>query len=625
MRGTRSTILLLAFFAFSLIAIVIGITVGARGPQNTGPDITTITDAQGNLVTVETMRDNEGRVVERKELDKTGKLLKRITYKYLKGFKKPDTSTTNYRPDGKTAHDTVNEDHDPAGNPTITVTTYYDAKGKETYGIKHERDPKTGKVNCYQWNASTQTYAPTTCPEVAEAEAMEILYGGLRPPQPKNTENAKLETVNGLVRVKFDMPAGGIIVNLPDDIRAGDTISGTVVSEPRGSTGEERSTNRDVLNGYVVEVAGQSFPVNKGSVGPFVVRWLEMPARPGMPPGQNSFFDVFVAIDPNNSAAVRARIPLLPSGAAVTPDPKTTPSVVIPPLGQTGRPVVITGPFDGNSSNTTLKGSALRTTVQDFEKNTENVSGGFGLIAESPRKAVFQSPANVVGPMKIILTEGSKQTTESYRNVGVNLTAPKTSLLKGEQTQLRVEVNGLEGIKAPVPLTLESQGVITVEGGVYQPLVIQPSQVGADGSYAITRVITGVQTGGWTTTATVVTKPFDICLQDDSNGNSLVFSSETGDYIFCQSCGAATTSIVLPWIAQSRGPLVQSSDLKLVNPRVTIKPCQITLWHQTPDQHVQAQIDICKHSGSALVQTTSPKVKFTITDRNMADNMCAAR
>src|SRR5438132_8711231 len=76
-----------------------------------------------------------------------------------------------------------------------------------------------------------------------------------------------VKTAGGLQTATFDLPQGKIRVNLPDDVMAGDTITGTVIPEPKGNTDEERNKNRDVLNGYVVQIAGQSFPVNKGSVG----------------------------------------------------------------------------------------------------------------------------------------------------------------------------------------------------------------------------------------------------------------------------------------------------------------------------------------------------------------------
>lgn len=58
----------------------------------------------------------------------------------------------------------------------------------------------------------------------------------------------------GLQSAVFETPSGTIKVNLPDDMSASDTLSGTVVVEPKGSTPEEIAQNADELNGYVVEV-----------------------------------------------------------------------------------------------------------------------------------------------------------------------------------------------------------------------------------------------------------------------------------------------------------------------------------------------------------------------------------
>src|SRR3989442_7346863 len=183
---------------------------------------------------------------------------------------------------------------------------------------------------------------------------------------------------------------------------------------------------------------GQNCPVNKGSVGPFSIRRMEMPVPPEILPGPNSFFDVFFAVTLNGSAAARARIPLLPSGAVITPDPKVTPTFVIPQLGQTGRPIVITGPFDGNSSNTTLELNGFRTLVQDAPIRDAGTIGQYSLapFAESPRKAVFECPTNVTGPIKLTLNEGKTKTTGNLRILGLDLTAPKTTLLKDESTIL---------------------------------------------------------------------------------------------------------------------------------------------------------------------------------------------
>jgi hypothetical protein len=141
----------------------------------------------------------------------------------------------------------------------------------------------------------------------------------------------------------------------------------------------------------------------------------------------------------------------------------------LPTIGQQGRPLEIVGPFDGNISNTKLNWTAVSSVTKDFEKSSENVSGGFGLIglplAESPRKCIFESPRTVTGPIQIILKEDNVETKTEYRNVGVQLSAPNTSLTKGERTTLTIKVEGLQGIKQDVPLQLVKVGVVSMEGG----------------------------------------------------------------------------------------------------------------------------------------------------------------
>ena len=487
-----------------------------------------------------------------------------------------------------------------------------------------------------------------------ESAIAELPDGPLKDQLKRERNFPSLVTANGLHAFRFDAPSGQLTVNLPDDMRAGDTISGTVVAEPKGQTPEARTKNQGELQGYVVSISSADsqspktppvaiFDLSKGLVQPdgstIVTATFAAPKKANvglfLMPNQNHPIGAcgrsgsIVAINESCSPISQLvfespdqgiQIGDPPQGIQMGDPPRE--GFTIPTLGQTGRPMVITGPFDGNSSNTTL-----RTSVQDFEKNTENVSGGFGLLAESPRKAVFSSPENVVGPIKITLKEGNTQTTGTYRNVGVNLTAPKTSLLKGEKTTLRVEVSGLEGTTVPVPLTLECNGVISMEGGAYQPLVIQPSQVSADGRYTTTRGITGVQAGGWGATATVVTHRFDVCLQDPTREFVLVWNTFNGEYIFaCPGCsppaGPAGGSSAQ---ATVRAIAIKTAEFKRGKGTITMKGCIFTLEHNAPDRRVMSRIDQCTHTGSASVQASppnSPKVKFTITDRNTADNTC---
>jgi hypothetical protein len=52
-------------------------------------------------------------------------------------------------------------------------------------------------------------------------------------------------------------------VTLPDDVAAGDTISGIVVEEPKGSTTQEKEKNKSVLDGLVIDLGGTRVQANQ--------------------------------------------------------------------------------------------------------------------------------------------------------------------------------------------------------------------------------------------------------------------------------------------------------------------------------------------------------------------------
>jgi len=162
-----------------------------------------------------------------------------------------------------------------------------------------------------------------------------------------------------------------------------------------------------------------------------------------------------------------------------------------PELGQSGMPFPIGGPFDGNSANTTVK-------IRDANGK---------VIAESPRVAVVSVPQNVVGPTNIEIQDNGTSTSGTFRALKIDLTAPKTSLMKGESTELHVEVQGLEGISQPVQVQLQNQtpSNINLSGGNTQTIPIQPSQVTTGGMFNWNGTVTGTGTGGFNITGTLPT------------------------------------------------------------------------------------------------------------------------
>ncbi|MFN0140702.1 MAG: hypothetical protein ACKVQW_11530 [Pyrinomonadaceae bacterium] len=284
--------------------------------------------------------------------------------------------------------------------------------------------------------------------------------------------SASQSAANGLNTVTFDMAAGKIKVYLPEDIRAGDTISGTVSAEPRGNTDAERMANEGVLNGMVIDLNGEKLV----SAGQGSFNWSTSSA------GLKRNLSVFSGQGSQKPVAT-AKLTLSQSAGTAPSD------LSLPQLGQTGRPVEIFGPFDGNAANTTC-----------------SIAGqSIPIIAESPRQAVVISPTAVTGPTQIRVTEGGNDRTGTYRNVGVNLSSPKTSLVRGEKTTVSVQVSGLEGIKSNVPLKLVTTGSANMSGGNTQTIDIRPMDVGSAGNFIRNFDLTGAKTGGFTVTGTVLT------------------------------------------------------------------------------------------------------------------------
>jgi uncharacterized delta-60 repeat protein len=96
---------------------------------------------------------------------------------------------------------------------------------------------------------------------------------------------------------------------------------------------------------------------------------------------------------------------------------------------------------------------------------------------------------------------------------------------------------------------------------------------------------------------------FDICLQDDANGNRLRFNSKAGDYQFRNCLGLTVGGIG----------------------RASRKGSLITLTDYASDRRVQVQVDTVAKRGSASVQVFSPSRTFLLTDKNTANSDCSCQ
>ena len=97
-----------------------------------------------------------------------------------------------------------------------------------------------------------------------------------------------------------------------------------------------------------------------------------------------------------------------------------------------------------------------------------------------------------------------------------------------------------------------------------------------------------------------LTTVFDMCIQDDSNGNLLQIDSATGVYQFTNCSG---------FTMNGSGTLVKKGNIT-------------TLSHNESGRRVTARIDKSARKGSASIELSAPRRVFTITDRNTSNNTC---
>jgi len=276
----------------------------------------------------------------------------------------------------------------------------------------------------------------------------------------------------GLYATIFTTPQGNIKVNLPEVLVVGDTVSGSIYTEPTGKSATERNQNLEELNSYVVDLVGQQTVVRDKTFT------------------RNISGAITIVLFRNGQNVATATVPVLP-----TAPPRPT-QFSVPTGGQQGRLMQIDCPCNGAFS------------PQDYVR-----IGGtqLPLIAESPRSLVVHNTSEVAGPTNLDLSENGLSAQCPFRNIHVNLSAPKLSLLRGDTTTLHVTVLGLAGMAGTQSLDLQnnSPGVITMSGGEQQHLSIQGAEVRPDGTYAIDRTLTGIMAGGFGVTATV--RWTDVC------------------------------------------------------------------------------------------------------------------
>jgi hypothetical protein len=252
-----------------------------------------------------------------------------------------------------------------------------------------------------------------------------------------------ISSQKGLTTAVFNLPQGKINIHLPDDIRPGETISGTVSTEPAGESEKEKIRNKESLKKYTVHL------LDAGSGKEELFRLFRFSTKSSNPS---------ITISLNNKIVLTAVIPM--NNMTGNPGHVSFPTHIL-----SSAPARITGPFDGDASNTRCRidGAAME------------------ILAESPRQCIINMPDVASGPHIVSLFENNKATEKTVSAVNMDVTAGKLNLQKGEKTFLDVTISGLQNLPSDAILTCvnTTTGVVTMTGGESQLIPIAPANVSA--------------------------------------------------------------------------------------------------------------------------------------------------
>ena len=272
------------------------------------------------------------------------------------------------------------------------------------------------------------------------------------PPAPGYSTNTK--SPPGLQIITLTTPYKEVIeVYLPGNLVAGHSFTGTIkVSRPPGSNAEQK-------HDYWISTWNQQFKLEPGS---FDINLGE----------KDSIFAFSVLRDKEKRAG-SWELPLRPY-SFLGPAPE------MPTSGTAGNQLVVHCAANGSLS------------PNDYFK-----IGGkpMQILTSTVGTVVLVNTYDVPGITDIETNVGGTVQRSKFRNITLSLSADKLNLKKGESTELRIVVGGLEHLQAPARMTIDASGAIYMGGGNSQKLTIEPAAVNADGTYRAGNTLTGLAAG----------------------------------------------------------------------------------------------------------------------------------
>jgi hypothetical protein len=283
-----------------------------------------------------------------------------------------------------------------------------------------------------------------------------------------------ISTHKGLTTAVFSTSQGKITVYLPDDIRAGDTITGTMMAEPTGKNAKQLEKSLAEIKNMQLRLDGK--PVLFSALG--------------IEPGKLSAFEwrVQEEIKPNCPVELMTSSgtkPLQVTYEFKKPEvekPSQPSGCFIPSHILTGNPIGIRGNFDGEASNTQclLNNQPLQ------------------ILAESPRQCIVMYPQDARGAGTFSVKEDElEKCSRTVSGVDMQITAGNLNLKRGQSTYIDIKITGLQNLPDKAVLTVANltPGIVTITNGNLQVVPIWPMSDTSAGVFTLHCPAVSINTG----------------------------------------------------------------------------------------------------------------------------------
>lgn len=191
-------------------------------------------------------------------------------------------------------------------------------------------------------------------------------------------------------------------------------------------------------------------------------------------------------------------LPVVQAGDPVEPPLPGGEQLHLPKMIQSEEPLPVFGPFDGDSSTTSVEIGGERCRV----------------LAEVPGRAIAEGTHDHVGVTPYVIRKGVSQATGETRIVKIRQTLPPIPQDHAKSGILRVHISGLDGAKENIPIKFE---ILFPQTGNFEPRppyqyfgshvqyrFVQPKEIKAGGFYVTERTVLRSVEGPLRATATLM-------------------------------------------------------------------------------------------------------------------------